>query len=503
MIPKSTESKIPDAGGGSIKKTAPSLSSVQSMTTPQLPMQSVTPPETTQLPAQSVNSQTTQLPIKSVITFQTTQLPAQSVNSQMTQLPIQSVATPQTTQLPMQSVISRTTHFLTQSAGAPQSTQLPMQSVATSQTTQLPAQSVNSQSTQLPVQSVATSQTTQLPMQSVNSQTTTQFLSQSAGAPQSTQLPIQSVIPQNTQLHLQSVSTSQTTQLPAQSVASQITQLPVQSVNTPQSNTLLPSTASTLPVPALNSSFLKPPMQLGSMTAPPPKPGPFKSIAMPGPFRPTLFVPPGPFKPPSLPGPFKPTSVPVPFKPTSSSKAMPPRPNPFKCSSVLPAPKVAMTGAMMSRPTSLNQNHKMIPTHPTAATLMPPLPPRNNAVIMPPANQTISARSMMCSRIPMPNNRMMMSGPAPSSIGQLNTSTTLKKTKKKRGRVKRSFKEFERGKAGDNGPSPKFRRIGKTSKDDDKNNHTPQSRWSKEPDFTVVRVPRNETLTHSVSLARF
>ena len=109
---------------------------------------------------------------------------------------------------------------------------------------------------------------------------------------------------------------------------------------------------------------------------------------------------------------------------------------------------------------------------------------------------------MMCSRIPMANNHMMISAPAPSSIGQLNTSTTLKKPKKKRGRVKRSFKEFERGKAGDNGPSPKFRRIGKASKDDDKNNRKRKIKWNVEPHYTVVRVSRNETRTHSISLAR-
>lgn len=82
----------------------------------------------------------------------------------------------------------------------------------------------------------------------------------------------------------------------------------------------------------------------------------------------------------------------------------------------------------------------------------------------------------------------MMSGSAPSSIGQLSTNSVLKKTpKKKRGRAKRSLKEFERGKPSDSGPSPKFRRVGKTAKEDDKNNRKRKIKWNVEPHYTVMR----------------
>lgn len=66
---------------------------------------------------------------------------------------------------------------------------------------------------------------------------------------------------------------------------------------------------------------------------------------------------------------------------------------------------------------------------------------------------------------------------------------TPKKTpKKKRGRPKRSLKEFERGKPSDSGPSPKFRRVGKTAKDDDKNNRKRKIKWNVEPHYTVVSL---------------
>ena len=100
-------------------------------------------------------------------------------------------------------------------------------------------------------------------------------------------------------------------------------------------------------------------------------------------------------------------------------------------------------------------------------------------MMMPPASQSMSARSMICGRLSMGSNRMMVPGSAPSSIGQLTTNTVLKKTpKKKRGRVKRSLKEFERGKGGDHGPSPKFPRVGKR-----------QRKWNVEPHYTLVRHP--------------
>lgn len=83
-------------------------------------------------------------------------------------------------------------------------------------------------------------------------------------------------------------------------------------------------------------------------------------------------------------------------------------------------------------------------------------------------------------------NRMMMSavGPPPP-MRQLTTRGTLKKTpKKKKDRVKRSLKEFERGKGGE---SPKFRLIVKGSKDDDKANRKRKIKWNVEPHYTVMR----------------